>query len=226
MTKASNPDTTTTTTAVAVTKPNAKPALPRIKLSGRGIAIDHPDPQAGERLLADALGAADRDAMDGLLIQLVKLNLSGGKLDDTSLAFMLSMAKSIAPKDAAEAMLVAQMVSVHVLAMKYARRLAHAEELEGQDSAARAFGRLARVFPAQMEALARHRSHGGPTVTVQNVSVADGGNAIVGHVTQHASVIVSDAGGTGAASKAAVTGTRAAGEREAEPVHAARAERA
>ena len=44
---------------------------------------------------------------------------------------------------------------------------------------------------AQIEALSRYRNAGGPAITVQNVSVADGGNAIVGNVTQHASVIVS-----------------------------------
>jgi len=43
-----------------------------------------------------------------------------------------------------------------------------------------------------MEALNRYRNNGGPAVTVQNVSVGDGGNAIVGNVTQHASVLVSD----------------------------------
>jgi hypothetical protein len=33
---------------------------------------------------------------------------------------------------------------------------------------------------------------GTPAITVQNVSVGDGGKAIVGNVTQHARVIVSD----------------------------------
>ena len=61
-----------------------------------------------------------------------------------------------------------------------------------QESAGRALGRLARTFPAQIEALNRYRNNGAPAVTVQNVSVGDGGNAIVGNVTQHASVIVSD----------------------------------
>ena len=56
----------------------------------------------------------------------------------------------------------------------------------------RALGRLARTFPAQIEALNRCRSQGEPAITVQNVSVGDGGNAIVGNVTQHARVIVSD----------------------------------
>jgi hypothetical protein len=45
-----------------------------------------------------------------------------------------------------------------------------------------------------MEALNRYRNNGEPAITVQNVSVQDGGNAIVGNVTQHASVIVSDKG--------------------------------
>jgi hypothetical protein len=41
--------------------------------------------------------------------------------------------------------------------------------------------------------LRRSIGHGEPAITVQNVSVGDGGKAIVGNVTQHASVIISDA---------------------------------
>ena len=62
---------------------------------------------------------------------------------------------------------------------------------------------LARTFPAQIEALNRYRSHGEPAITVQNVSVGDGGKAIVGNVTQHANVIVSDKNPASAAPKAA-----------------------
>jgi hypothetical protein len=64
-------------------------------------------------------------------------------------------------------------------------------------------GRLARTFPVQIEALNRYRSHGEPAITVQNVSVGDGGKAIVGNVTQHARVIVSDKKAASAARKAA-----------------------
>jgi len=60
---------------------------------------------------------------------------------------------------------------------------------------------LARTFPAQIEALNRYRSHGEPAITVQNVSVGDGGKAIVGNVTQHANVIVSDKNPASAAPK-------------------------
>jgi len=140
--------------------------------------------------MMEAFGVADRDAMYGILQQLVKASSNLGKPDLAKLAFMISMVESIKPRDAIEAMLVAQMVSVHVMAMRSAGHLAGAEDLAQLESSGRALGRLARTFPTQIEALNRYRSHGEPAITVQNVSVADGGKAIVGNVTQHASVIV------------------------------------
>ncbi|MDI4234911.1 hypothetical protein OZ411_19075, partial [Bradyrhizobium sp. Arg237L] len=88
------------------------------------------------------------------------------------------------------------------MAMRCAHHLANADDLAQHDSAARALGRLARTFPAQIEALNRYRSHGEPAITVQNVKVEDGGKAIVGNVTQHANVIVSDKNRASAARKA------------------------
>jgi hypothetical protein len=191
----------TISTAIAATDQTKAAAAPRIKLLSHGFSIDHPDPEHGEQLLADALGVADRDAMHGILRQLVKASVSGESPDEVNLAFMISMVQSIKLRDSIEAMLVAQMVSVHVMAMRCAHHLAEACDLAQHDSAARALGRLARTFPAQIEALNRYRSHGEPAITVQNVSVGDGGNAIVGNVTQHASVIVSDKGPASAARK-------------------------
>lgn len=185
------PDITVPTMAAAP-GPTQAAAPPRIKFSPHGFCIDHPDPELGAQLMANALGVADRAAMDGILRQLVKASVRGGKPCEVNLAFMISMVRSLRPRDSVEAMLVAQMVSVHVMAMRCAHHLAHAKDLAQHDSAARALGRLARTFPAQIEALNRHRSHGEPAITVQNVKVEDGGNAIVGNVTQHASVIVSD----------------------------------
>jgi hypothetical protein len=185
------PDINQSTTVAAATQTRAA-AAPRIKLLPHGFAIDHPDLDHGERLMADTLGVRDSDAMYGLLGQLVKASASGEKPDVANLAFMISTVESIKPRDSIEAMLVAQMVSVHIMTMRCAWRLATAGDIAQQDSAARALGRLARTFPAQIEALSRYRSRGEPGITVQNVSVSDGGNAIVGNFTQHASVIVSD----------------------------------
>jgi hypothetical protein len=178
-------------TAIAATGQTKAATTPRIKLLSQGFSIDHPDPEHGERLMADALGVSDRDAMHGMLRQLVKACVNGENPNAVNLSFMISMVKSIKPRDSIEAMLVAQMVSVHVMAMRCFHHLANADDIARQDSAARALGRLARTFPAQIEALNRYRNHGEPAITVRNVSVGDGGKAIVGNVTQHASVIVS-----------------------------------
>jgi hypothetical protein len=59
-----------------------------------------------------------------------------------------------------------------------------ADKLVQQDLAEGTISKLARTFAAQTEALRRYRSGGEPNVTVQHVSVSDGGQAIVGNVTQ------------------------------------------
>ena len=96
---------------------------------------------------------------------------------------MLAVVKGIEPRDQIEAMLGAQMAAVHNATMTFARRLAHAEIILQQDSAERAFNKLARTFSAQVELLKRYRSGGEQKVTVQHVHVAEGGQAIVGNVT-------------------------------------------
>jgi hypothetical protein len=83
-------------------------------------------------------------------------------------------------------MLAAQMVAVHAATMTFGRRLALVETIAQQDSAERAFNKLARTFTTQMEALKRYRTGGEQKVTVQHVSVSEGGQAIVGNVTQAA----------------------------------------
>ncbi len=182
------------TTAVAAPSQPATAAMPRLKFTRRGLAIDHPDPEEGERLMAQALGVSDPDAMHGILRQLARASVSGGRVDKTSLAFMLAMIESIAPRDAIEAMLVAQMVSVHVMAMRCANQLARTEGIAWQESATRALTRLTRTFPAQIEALSRYRNKDEAAITVQSLSVQDGGKAIVGNLTQHAHVMVAQAG--------------------------------
>src|SRR6202051_1208017 len=129
-------------TTITATDPTKAAAAPGIRLSPHGFSIDHPDPKLGEQLMADALGVADRDAMHGILTQLVKASVTGEKPDAVNLSFMISMVKSIKPRDSVEAMLVAQMVSVHMMAMRCAHHLASAEDIAQQDSSGRALGRL------------------------------------------------------------------------------------
>jgi hypothetical protein len=96
---------------------------------------------------------------------------------------MLSVIKGIEPQDQLEAMLAAQMAAVHNATITFVRRLAHVETIPQQDSAERAFNKLARTFAAQVEALKRYRTGGEKTVRVEHVTVNEGGQAIVGAVT-------------------------------------------
>jgi hypothetical protein len=164
----------------------AKPA-PRLKVlneKGTTISPAHPDQFAGQALLMDAIGTADLDFYGGLIEQLASAAWRKGQIDEHSLNFMLSVVKGIEPKDQVEAMLAAQMAAVHMTTMTFARRLAQVENIPQQDSTERAFNKLTRTFATQMEALKRYRTGGEQKVTVQHVSVSDGGQAIVGNVTQ------------------------------------------
>ncbi|MCP4385048.1 MAG: hypothetical protein GY798_27155 [Hyphomicrobiales bacterium] len=58
------------------------------------------------------------------------------------------------------------------------------ENFQQQDSAERAFNKLARTFTTQVEALKRYRTGGKQTVRVERVTVNEGGQAIVGNVEQ------------------------------------------
>jgi hypothetical protein len=81
-------------------------------------------------------------------------------------------------------MLTAQMAAIHMATMGFAGQLPKVESIQEQDSAERALNKLARTYAMQLEALKRYRTGGEQKVTVQHVSVSEGGQAIVGNVTQ------------------------------------------
>jgi len=160
--------------------------VPRVKVStsesGLSITTEHVDQVAGTALIMQALGTADMDFFSGLIMQLAKAD--GGEANEVLLNFMLAVIKGIKPRDQIEAMLAAQMAVVHSASMTFSRKLAEADCLEHRDSAERTLNKLTRTFVSQMEALKRNRMGGEQTVTVQQVNVSEGGQAIVGNVTQ------------------------------------------
>ena len=144
---------------------------------------DHPKASIAQIRLLEALGSNDFDFLDGLLKQLCNVGSQGRSVDEEGLNFMLAIVKGIEPRDQVEAMLAAQMAAVHNATMTFARRLNHVENIPQQDSAERAFNKLARTFAAQVEALKRYRSSGEQTMRVEHGTVNEGGQAIVGEVT-------------------------------------------
>lgn len=162
----------------------AAPAAPRVKVEAQKIALDHPHQTTAIGLLMEAMGTTDSDFMETLLSQAVHVGSQGQKLDERGINFIISVIKDVRPRDQLEAMLAAQMAAIHLTTMTFARRLAHVENIPQQDSAGNLLTKLTRTFATQMETLKRYRTGGEQKVTVQHVSVSDGGQAIVGNVTQ------------------------------------------
>jgi len=162
------------------------PYPPRMKVTKNDgverIEVDHPTPSVGYALLMNALGTTDPSFLDGFLGQLANAGSQRGSLDESGLNFMLAVVKGVEPRDQVEAMLAAQMAAVHMATMTFARRLAHVDNIAQQDSAERAFNKLARTFASQVEALKRYRSKGEQKMIVEHVTVNEGGQAIVGNV--------------------------------------------
>jgi len=160
--------------------------FPSLKTAQKGgasqISYDHPDQGVGQAMLMEAIGTKEPDFIFPFISQLVNAGSQGPNVDVKGLNFMLSVVKGVEPKDQMEAMLAAQMAAVHMATMTFARRLAHVDNIPQQDSAERAFNKLARTYTTQMEALKRYRTGGQQKVTVEHVTVNEGGQAIVGNV--------------------------------------------
>ena len=97
---------------------------------------------------------------------------------------MLSLVRGINPRDATEALLACQIAAIHNATMVAACRLNHVSTIPQQDSASNMLNKLARTFASQVDALKKYRSAGEQTIKVQHVTVNDGGQAIVGNVSQ------------------------------------------
>ncbi len=127
----------------------------------------------------------DRDFISRLVGQLFRASARGDdKYEDDALFFPLAVIKDKKPRDTLDAMHLAQMSAVHMALMKIAGQHARAETLYELEYAGRMLNQLARTYSVQLEAFNRY--HGGTDQKVTNVSVAEGGQAIVGNVTQAA----------------------------------------
>jgi hypothetical protein len=157
---------------------------------------DHINPLYGQAQLMKAFATVEVDFFAEILLHLANTARQDHKVDERALNFMIAVIKGLQPKDQLETMLAAQLAAVHMLTMTFAQRLANVSNIPQQDSAERALNKLARTFAAQPEALKRYRSTGEQKVTVEHVTVNEGGKAIVGNMMH---------GGPGASKKPAST---------------------
>jgi hypothetical protein len=128
------------------------------------------------------LGSDDERFLHVLIDQIITASSKGGTIDKPRSEFALAVVQAIDPRDEVESMLAAQMAAVHMATMVMARRLNHAETIPQQDSAGSLLNKLARTYASQAEALKKYRTGGEQKITVQHVTVNDGGQAVVGNI--------------------------------------------
>jgi hypothetical protein len=165
---------------------SARTVTPRLKIENGTWKLGYIDWNIGAALLMETLGTIDHEFMEGLLDQLCQLANNKGKILERDFRFILAVVQGIEPRDQIETMHAAQMAAIHLTMMKIVPQVSSSKWLAQQEHNVRAINKLAGTFAMQMQAIKRYRTGGEQKVTVQHVSVSDGGQAIVGNVTQTA----------------------------------------
>ena len=120
----------------------------------------------------------DEDFRTEILAQLSRLSLCA----NAEKGFYLSVVKGSKPTNLLEVMLLTQLSAVYDESFAAIERLQWAKSLEEKDLCVNAVTKLIRAFVALSEPLQRRNEK---NITVQNVSVSDGGQEIVGNVTHN-----------------------------------------
>lgn len=134
------------------------------------------------RQLSDLYGVKAGETAKGLLLTAINMLGENGELYRD---FISSMAVEMEPNDAVEAMLISQLTGTHVAISMLSARTIDATSPQLREGYERSLTRLSRTFLAQMDALKKYRGVVPQSVKVDTVTVHEGGQAIVGSVTQH-----------------------------------------
>jgi len=142
--------------------------------------------------MTEALGTADLELQNYLLTQAMETCfgfVTSERLRDEYQALcsnrVMALLHGIQPQDKIEGMLAVQMVGVHNVVAELLKRVM----LIGQSDIGKQLNinqavKMMRFFVAQMETLKKYRTGGQQKMTVENVHVNAGGQAIVGTVNQ------------------------------------------
>lgn len=133
-------------------------------------------------LIEEAFGSKDHGFVNGLMGQVVQMANADGKVDPVTLDFIGGALLELKPRNGMEAVLAAQIISNHLLAMKFSRLTMVEKTTERVEKLEVMATKFLRTTTAQMEALHKLRNGGKQKVKVEHVHVYEGGQAIVGTV--------------------------------------------
>ena len=161
---------------------------PRLKIVKDGdkevVSPDATDRTAWRAELAEALASENVDFCAGIISRIAKATYAGNQSDEVAMNFVLSVVADGKPRDGLESMTLTQIGIFHLVVMDAARQYFHATTTSERHIAQNDLNKAARTFSTLILALKNQRTGATPTVTFQNVCVSDGGQAIVGNVTQ------------------------------------------
>jgi len=134
----------------------------------------------GTLMLAQKLGNANIDFAN--VDEIIELSSFGREVSEDELNYVLSAIVGMRPQNPMQTLLAIQMVTNHKLLLENARQAASSTTLLERESALQAHHKLNRNSATLAEVFQRLQSGG--QQAVQNVSISDGSQAIVGNVTQ------------------------------------------
>ena len=153
------------------------------KMNGKG---KHSDDAGHVLQVVDAFGTASPEFAQHNAGRVASIMRQRGAAipDETELNAGLAAVSGIAPENEIEAMLAVQMVGTHEVAMEMLTKAKRADTTDHLERYGALATKLLRTYTAQIDALSKLRRKGEQTVRVEHVHVYEGGQAIVGNVTQ------------------------------------------
>jgi hypothetical protein len=148
------------------------------------VVADDPDDSQGR---LKNMGGSKSDHWNNILVnqaaQALWLKNSSPEECDKQFSATIAALIGIGPKDELEGMMAAQLIAAHSAAMEcYRRAMIGEQTFEGRRENLAQANKLSRTYATLVEALNRHRGKGQQKVTVEQVHVHPGGQAVVGVV--------------------------------------------
>lgn len=156
------------------------PSVVSLKVNDAGaLDINHPDDDASLALL-EALKLTYGPQLAQYLRQIaIGHRDEGEKIQVRPINEMLQTIVAMGPRDTVEAMLCAQMASVHDVMMTVTANARMAKNIMQADSATNAMSKLSRTFTAQVEALTRYRTRGQQKMVIEHLHAHAGSQVAV-----------------------------------------------
>lgn len=141
---------------------------------------------AVEDFLKTTFGTQDDELQNRFLMQVANIVPDFMVREDKTCEHVAAALRGVGPRDSLEGMLGVQMVAVHTLALELMRRAAFSGQTDlGVEVHVNRATKLLRMFTTLTEALSGYRGKVEQKMTVEHVHVYQGGQAIVGQVSQN-----------------------------------------